>query len=100
MYNELYRRSGMFDRMNRRLYWTLVNFVKITGFLLVSITGIFLLACAAVYTEKTFGSAVPFVAFTVLCVIVWISWIIGKLDVDIEKMKQDSVERSLKRDWE
>lgn len=90
----------MFDRMNRRLYWTLVNLGKLLGIIIGGVTfglGIF---AAAYYSMQWVGSPVPALLLLILAILTFASYKVAAWDVDREKLEQERVERSLKKDWD
>lgn len=84
------------DRMPRRLYWTLVNFVKMVGFITSVLAVVAVITAIIFYSTEYYGSPVPFIIALIIGGIAWVSFIISKFDVEREKEKKDRVERTLK----
>ena len=90
----------MFDHMNRRLYWTLVNFGKIVGTFLVIVIGAAAIVFIAQASRDYFGSGVPAFILAGIIGVGFFSYKMSEFDVDREQRDQERVERALKKDWE
>lgn len=88
------------DRMPRRLYWTLVNFIKMIGYLLSVLAGMAVLAAIAFYTKQWFDTPVPFFIICAISAMGIVSYKTSEWDVEKERRQQEKVEQALKKDWE
>jgi hypothetical protein len=86
--------------MNRRLYWTLVNFGKMIGMILTIIVSAALIVFIAQSSKEYFGSGVPAFILAGIIGIGFFSYKMSEFDVDRERHEQERVERALKKDWE
>ena len=88
------------DIMPRRLYWTLVNFGRIVGTVVV----IFASAAAIVFIAQTsrdyFGTGIPAFILAGIVGVGVFSYKMSEFDVDRENLEKERVERALKRDYD
>lgn len=90
----------MFDRMNRRLYWTLVNLAKSLGIIIGGVSVALGIFATAYYSISWVGSPFPALLVVLLAILTFASYKVAAWDVDREKIQQERVERSLKKDWD